>query len=195
MSLIVTTSAQLIRAYNIAGITAKQPGGNPYDGKIDQTITRDKELYRSSLGTPVFTDLTLKGGTYTDNNGRSVTFEDMVFVTVLMFVSQGKNIVKTKIQGRNGTVKEYIGDDDYQVTINGIITGKNGSYPVDDVAKLKAICNAPIAFDVVSTYLQNLDVYSLVIESYAFDQQPGGYSQQNFTLNCISDQPVELQIT
>jgi Domain of unknown function (DUF6046) len=103
---------------------------NPYSGKINQIATRDKDLsYNGPLGNPVVTDLTLVGATYTDHNGKDVSFKSIVLTTVLIQVSQARRIVRTEIQGMDGTIKEYIGMDDYQVSINGILTGPNGSYP------------------------------------------------------------------
>lgn len=192
----VGTVAQLARAFNISTrrtVIAKDQ--NPYDGKISQVTSRDAELYKSALGTPVVADVTLKGGTYTDDNGRLVTFNDIQLVTVLVTVMQQKRIVVTEIQGKNNSVKEYIGMGDYMVGINGVLNGPNGSYPIDRVAVLKELCKAPVSIPVVSRYLQNLDIHSLVVTDFTFDQQPGGYSNQTFTINCLSDEPVELIIT
>ncbi|KAA2242800.1 hypothetical protein F0L74_09740 [Chitinophaga agrisoli] len=115
--------------------------------------------------------------------------------TVLVTVAQSKKIIVTDIQGRDGTVKEYIGMGDYEVTINGIITGSNQHYPIDETHALKQMLDAPVPLVAVSWYLQNLDVYNLVVRDYAFAQEPGGYSRQLFTINCLSDTPIELLIT
>lgn len=184
----------LIRKYNLQNVPVQADSANPYIGKISPSNSKDAPLYRSSLGTPVITDITFKGGTYVDYNNRSVNFDDVTLVTVLLQVSQPNKIIKTEIQGRDGTVKEYIGKDDYSVTVNGIITGTNGAYPYSEVRALKNMLNAPIAIEVVSRYLQNLDIYNLVVEDWAFEQDAGGYSYQGFTINCISDDPVEFKI-
>lgn len=185
----------LVRQYNLSNvkvIVAKSD--NPYSGKISQTSQADKELYKSSLGTPVFTNLTFKAVTYTDlTTGLQIKTEDITLDTILITVSIPKIIVKTQIQGRNGSVKEYIGQDDYQVSINGIIVGSSGHYPAESVRLLKRMLDAPVAIPVVSDYLLNLDIHSLVVTDSAFNQEPGGYSKQNFTINCVSDTPIELQ--
>ncbi len=187
---------QLVRTYNIQNVrtlTATPP--NDYKGKLPVAPDRDKMLYKSSLGTPVFTDLTFEEVRYTLTDGSIRRVPNIVLQTVLITVSQNKNIITTQIQGRNGTVKEYIGLGDYEVSINGIIVGTNGHYPIDEVHALKQMLDAPIALPAVSWYLQNLDIYSLVVKDYTFDQEPGGYSKQNFTINCWSDMPTELLIT
>jgi hypothetical protein len=54
--------------------------------------------------------------------------------------------------------------------------------------------NANIAISVVSWYLQNLDVSSIVVKDYEIAQEAGGYSFQNFSINALSDTPTEIQI-
>lgn len=182
----------LAQGQNQAQLAASS--ANEFDSKIDKTTTADTPLYRGPLGTPVWADVTFKGGSYTDNNGKTVTFGDVKLVTVLLTVHQSKKIITTEIQGRNGTVKEYIGDGDYEVQINGMLTGQNGQYPTDDVLALKAVFNAPIAIEIVAKYLQNLDVFNVVVMDYDFPQEAGKYSTQSFSARCLSDTPIELQI-
>lgn len=173
---------------------------NPYESKIPGAVTIDPALYKSSLGTLVFSDLTFgdkvnkNNNQWTDNDGKLRSFEPVTLVAVLMEVSRAKRIVKTEIQGRSGTVKEYIGEDDYQIDIKGVITGANGHYPIDEVKKLKAVFDAPIPIVVSSWYLQNLDIDTIVIEDRSFGQDAGGYSYQSFTVKAISDTPVELKV-
>jgi hypothetical protein len=122
------------------------------------------------------------------------SFKDLVFDSILITVNQSKNITKTDIQGRDGTVKEYIGMGDYVITINGIITGNNGHYPIDEVKDLKKMLDANIAISVVSWYLQNLDVSLIVITDFEIPQEMGGYSYQKFSISALSDTPQEIQI-
>lgn len=189
--------ATLVRTFNIGqAAVLSQPVQNDYQGKIPQTNNTDPVLYQSPISTPVYTDITFESVTYKDFvSGKTITTQKQTYITVLINVSQAKKIIKTEIQGRNGTVKEYIGMDDYGITINGIIAGPNGSYPKAIMLQLKKIIDAPVPIPVTSTYLNNLGIFNIVVESYSFDQEPGGYSKQNFTISAISDLPVELQIS
>jgi hypothetical protein len=194
----ITTIA---RAFNVRAGSAKVAlnsslNNNPYTA-INRTVTADAPLYDSALGTPVFSDLTLQSVTYTDfsNPNRPLITTPTVKWTIVLFnVTLPTIVVKTTIQGRKGTVKEYIGEDDYSVTINGILPGPNGSYPVQDVANLKAIKSAPVPIPVTSSYLNNLGIHTIVFTSLVLDQEPGGYSKQNFTLEGISDEPINVQL-
>lgn len=190
---VISIGGATVRGFRIRN-TATSKQNNQYDGQIDQTDNSDKELYRSLLNTPVLSNITFLGGKYTDNSGVEKVFEELVYEAVLLNVSQAKKIIRTEIQGRDGTVKEYIGMDDYQITINGIITGPNGRYPLEEVRSLKDMLDSPIPIEVACTFLQNLDVDTIVIANYEIPQQEGGYSYQQFSISAISDIPQELRI-
>lgn len=184
-----------LRKFGVPTDTPVIKNDNPYVGKIPEGVDPDPAMYLSSLGTPVVADIVFEGGTYTDDEtGRQITFQSVTLATVLVSMSQPKRIIRTEIQGRDGSVKEYIGMDDYQVTVQGVITGTNGTFPHIEVAELHKILKAPITIPVVSAYLQLFDIFNLVVVDYSFDQEPGGYSKQNFVINAISDKPVELLI-
>lgn len=171
---------------------------------IDNTDNSDNPLsYRSSLGTPVFTNIEFLFGEYETNTkgvfksfGSQTDSPDRLrYEAVLVTVSQAKKIIKTEIEGRDGTVKEYIGLDDYQVTVNGILTGPNGVRPLDQIYALKKMLDAPIAIQVASTYLQTLGINWLVVDSYELGEEEGGYSYQTFSINFLSDEQQEIELT
>lgn len=168
----------------------KQPGNY----NIPQGATPDSPLSTSVLNTPVYSNIHFLDVEYTDNQGRVVTTNGKIYDAVLITVSQAKKIITTEIQGRDGTVKEYIGLDDYQVVVNGILTGANGVRPVDEIAQLKKMLDAPVRIDVACAYLQDLGIHSLVVMDYTFEQQAGGYSYQTFSITFKSDVPQQLRL-
>lgn len=174
------------------------------DFEIDKTDPRDPSLdYSSLLNTPIYTNIEFLPGQYETNTkgvfksfGSNTDGPDRLrFESVLLSISQDKKIITTEIQGRDGTVKEYIGQDDYQVSVMGIITGKNGQRPVDQILALKKMLDAPIAVEVASSYLQMLNIHYLVLKSYEIGENEGGYSYQTFNLSFLSDIQQELQLT
>lgn len=201
---------QLIRAFQIPNNITIVAGKFYYGNKplvrnsqsfeISNVDNSDLDLgYTSILNTPVYTNIEFLPGSYTNNVQQVFNFgsdvdgpERLRYEAVLITVSQAKKIIKTEIQGRDGTVKEYIGMDDFQVTVNGIISGANGNRPVAEVAALKRMLVAPIAIKVASAYLQNLDISDLVVDSYQLGELEGSYSYQPFSINFISDVPQEL---
>lgn len=196
----VTGLGRLATAFNLQNIKIIQGSGkNPYEGKIHANPETDLPLYYSTLGTPIFADITLGDPTnenknsYTDPGGFPRRFNAMTFATVLLTILQTKNIVTTDIQGRDGSIKEYIGLGDYQVTINGIIPGSNGHYPDQEVNQLYQILRAPIAIDATSWWLQIFNIQFLVIKDFTIPQLPGEYSQQSFSINAVSDFQQEIK--
>ena len=187
---------QLLREYNISDIRTINLSQAALSASLllfDRYATPDPELYKSALGTPVVMDLAFESVTYKDFvSGKTFKTPPIKFETILCTVTQAKKIIKTEIQGRDGTVKEYIGMDDYQVTINGIIVGENRVYPKSVVLQLKAVLDAPVPVPVVSDFLNNLGVFNIVVNDYAFPQVAGGQSKQDFSINAISDTPVEI---
>jgi hypothetical protein len=149
-------------------------------------------LYKSELGTDVVQDITFKSVTYTAPDGTQYTTPELKLYMMLLSVVIPKVIVKTAIQGVDGTVKEYIGQDDAQVTISGVLTAKNGERPQTQMQDLKSVVDARVPIRVVCDYLADLNIFELVIQSANFPQKAGGYSTQEFVLNCISDTPVEI---
>jgi hypothetical protein len=200
---IVASTAALVRAFGLQNVRVPDTRGNNYEQQKlsqnyvapDAPLTSNITYNENILGTPIFADLTLVGGSYTDNiTNELVYFDTIKFATVLLTVNFTARIIKTEIQGRNGTVKEYIGEDDAKIQIQGIISGTNGHYPEFEVSKLNEWRKAPTSKSVISTYLQNLGIYNLVVESFDIPQIAGGYSYQTFNISCISDTPVELKI-
>ncbi|MCC8426579.1 DUF6046 domain-containing protein [Mucilaginibacter sp. UR6-11] len=188
---VVRNASQLARAFNLQNVHISQPQQS--DFLIPQSGSIDPQLYLSSLGTKVLVDLTFHGQTYQNELGQVFTFPDITLETVLLSVGQTKNIVKTAIQGRKGTVKEYIGLGDYQLTINAIITGQNGSFPKGDVQDMIIMAECPNAITVTSWYLNMFSINSIVIESYDINQDEGQYSRQPISLNASSDQQSNLK--
>lgn len=146
--------------------------------------------YRSSLGTLVFSNLDISAGSYTDINGVRRDYPAIKLDTVLFKVGQQKNVIKTPIQGRNGTVKEYISDGDYSIVITGVINGSNSKYPENEVNALIKVMQVSTQLTVNSWYLRQLNITEMVIEYYELDQTLGSNSMQQFRIQAVSDLPV-----
>lgn len=139
----------------------------------------------SYLGTPVFGEVILKS----EEQGLEIELQ-----TVLSDVAMTKNIVKTTMQGVDGTIKEYISDGDYEISIRGMLVSEENAYPQEATNTLHQLCLVKNELVVESEFLQLFGIYNLVIESYSFPQQEGFRNIQLFELSAISDKPIELII-
>lgn len=94
------------------------------------------------------------------------------FNECLIMISQPKNIVTTPMQGRNGTVKEYIADDDYQISLQAAVdnylgnelTDERFDYPKTKVKELIEILKLPLELIVLSEFLAMFNVNSVVVK-------------------------------
>jgi hypothetical protein len=75
-----------------------------------------------------------------------------------------------------------------------IIVGNNGSYPTQAVRNLKSMLTAPVPIKVNSWYLQNFDIYDLVVREFDIPQVAGGISQQPVTITFSSSNSAILVI-
>ena len=167
----------------------------------------DEDFIKSTsmLGTEVFTNLTFKSGSFIPlGGGFPIPFDSLTIDTVLMTVSQTKNIIRTQIQGKSGTIKEYVSDGDFEINVSGIIVSEGeNTYPTKDVEALMQLFSIPDSLRVTSEFLNHFGVASpkgisgideVVITDFSFPQQEGFRNSQNFTCKMISDTPIELII-
>lgn len=153
------------------------------------------QKFTSKLNTIVYSNVIFNAGVILDENGAQVDkWDDFRIDDVLLNVSQSKKIITTEIQGRDGTVKEYIGLDDFQVQITGRLNGTYNVNPKELTRQLKIILSAGQPLEITSWYLQNLDITDIVVKDFNFGQTEGEYSTQYFTINAMSDKRFEAKI-
>lgn len=146
----------------------------------------------STLGTPIYAPLIIRAGSYNTRTD-TISYEEVVLENALVDVSMSKNIIKTAIQGRKGTVKEYISEGDYIINISGSLLSDNQKeYPESKLQNLSKAMKAPVSLQVVCEPLNRLGIYEVVIESYNLPQKQGFIGMQPFTISALSDEPLEL---
>ncbi len=121
--------------------------------------------------------------------------DSIIINAVLMDVSQDKNVIVTNIQGRDGSVKEYISDSDYNIVFRGVIVSSgSNTYPTADVDKLLNICKKKKSIPVISPFLQMFGISNIVIIGDAFPQKEGFNNTQLFEIRALSDDPINIRI-
>lgn len=109
----------------------------------------------------------------------------------------GKNTIirRTVAKGKdNGTIKERWGQDDYTVTIQGVITGSDeGTYPEDDVKKIITFFGERRSIEVAQDILLLFGIKYLAVETVSFPHTKG-LNNQNFEIKAYSDNNTELLI-
>jgi hypothetical protein len=130
---------------------------------------------------------------------RKERMPELYLPCVLFTINGSKSVVKTEVVGQRkiGSVKEFMGYNDYQVRITGVLFNtkeKIDEYPIKQFNDLRRVCEAPVAVPVVNTILNRAGIMNLVIEDFSFPPFPGKENVQPFELSCVSDEPFELKI-
>lgn len=172
-----------------------KPISNQYEVTIDET-------YEAPIG--VWDDDTMTGEGQRQSSLSGSLFAmplkigDYKFVIdPIISVSSSREIVRTIMPGFAGTIKEVISDDDYRITMRGLIINEdNDDYPYEQVAELDALKRTTSALKVENKLL-NLcfGVKQIVVESMEFEGAEGMQSMQTFVISALSDRDVELTET
>jgi len=135
--------------------------------------TSDNFIRKSKLGNPVYSEVVIKKSQdiVVDSDSFSSEKGYIRFDTCIVTVNQQRNIIKTPIQGRNGTVKEYISDGDYSINIKGSILGDGADKLPEKIIKdAHTLFIEPNELWLECEFLRYFGIQYCVIESYNIDQ-------------------------
>lgn len=147
--------------------------------KVEQTV----------FGTPMVVPLKIKLKSESDY---------WLFPVEPLISIDGKNIiVKRNVAKRKrgfGSIKEYWTQDDWAISIQGLITKPNSEiYPAADMQQLVKYCTAKEPLDVLCPAFEILGITKLVIESYSLPFTKGP-ENQSYSINAMSDNEWDLLI-
>lgn len=159
------------------------PGGS---AEGSEPVNKREERWSGSgdywLGRYALTDMVVK-----------VPDEGMLLINdVTVNVTLQKEVVKTALVGRAGTIKEYITDGDYQLSMSvGIVaTDDNGEiidqYPERAVAQLREIMERPEALEVSSAFLDIFGITRMVVTGFSAKQMTHS-NRQVIEITALSD--------
>lgn len=168
---------------------SREGAGPSWDG-------RGGPLAAHSMASPV-TDRSWWAGRYAlcvvtmeDNN------DTLVIDNAICTVSRAKNIVETQMVGRDGTIKEYINDGDWQIGMTvGVQAVRDGAiadeYPSEGVEALCRFLDLKRAFSVHSEFLKMFGIARMVVKSYSLSQA----TESNFqavSVQAVSDGEYDI---
>jgi hypothetical protein len=164
-----------------------------------ETVQRENETYQlitqvgydkiGMLGLPVWDTVTLIAEPYTTDDGLLITTPTGLTLDIaLIEISNDRNIVKTKIAGANGSIKEYMSDGDFNINIKGSLVSKYSNMPpIEELNTLNIIIKHPEELTVRSNFIDYFDIQKLVIEKPIIKQREGMRNVVDFELQCVSD--------
>lgn len=134
--------------------------------------------------------------------------KSFVFNEVIMSIAQERNIVTTPLQGRDGTIKEFISNGDYVITVDaGVMEGQKQTenedtevsfqkpsniYPKAELERLGKILTEPKAIAVQSDFLNVFGIQSVVVKSFSLVQETHS-NRQSIQIQMLSDKPYEIK--
>jgi hypothetical protein len=129
--------------------------------------------------------------TFIDNNGAEQTLPRIPIAAAIVSCSPSKNIVKTNINGRDGSIKEYTGMNDLEITIDCTVNFQFGQGGSDTIQEIDLLYQCPYAIPVTNKRINDLGVYYIVIDRIDYQQKVGEYSNLYFSIKACSDIPIK----
>lgn len=127
--------------------------------------------------------------------GREVVLQEPILT-----IDRDHLIVTTEIQGRDGTVKEYIGKGDYAISLKGILAppltdGRYARrYPEQQVQALRRVVDLGETIPIACRLCAQFGIYNVVVKSVSWPPLPGFTNLQAYELRLLSDDPPELLV-
>lgn len=159
------------------------------DAKTIDGFAQDKVEF-TQFGTPMAMPLKIKKQSSPESDWWLLPTESLITIGGKNILVK-RNVAKSKFRG---SIKERWAQDDYSITIQGLFTVKDTyEYPVSDLEKLRAFCEAKEPIEVLCPLFEILGVNRIVIESYDLPHTKGE-ENQNWTISALSDDDWNLFI-
>lgn len=116
-------------------------------------------------------------------------------IETVLELSQAKTIVKTQMQGRDGSVKEYINLDDWVLNFKGFIINYDADlYPEERVETMVKFFQLNQVVASTSKWLSRWGIDKLVTTNLKFPTFEGVQNVQPFEIEMLSDYPITLEL-
>ena len=175
--------------YKLGTLPAQRIGGGSLEAGAEIKLT-DSERTDAGywLGRNALTDIVVK----VPEEGT------LVLTDVTANVSMQKEIVKTQLVGHKGTIKEYVSDGDYQVSLSlGVVAmNDNGElldqYPEEAISTLRKIFERPDALEVSSAFLDAFGINRIVVTGFSAKQMTYA-NRQVVEITALSDEDYVIK--
>lgn len=119
--------------------------------------------------------------------------EDLHLQSAILDLNRSKNIVKSIVQGRDSSVKEFINNGDWVINVSGILCDKGWKYPIEKTVEFNRWMEKNKTLKVVHEILNGLGIYDIVIEDYNLPKTPH-LNCQPYSFIASNDIPLPLLI-
>lgn len=110
--------------------------------------------------------------------------------TALVTITSDKNLISTRVQGRDYSRKELVSNGDIKFNVTGQITsGKPELYPTDEMQKFIKVMQYKGIVQVNNQVLDQFGIKYIVITDFSITPKQGYKSLQQYSFNAIGLQP------
>lgn len=169
-----------------------------------QVVEDDAMRPVSSLGTPIWHPVTLRGGRYKryapDGSVEEVQLGELRLpISSISEMSLTREITKTQVSASGASVKEVYSNGDWEIRLSGILLDEkqhpNGASSVETMEeRLLEFAQLADSIGVDSDIYNRRGIDRLVVRSISFTQIPGRPRMIGYQMQCESDAPLELLI-
>lgn len=161
---------------------AVRPDGDGYDLQLSEV--QQQEAVANANGVPMQCPLWMR---LEGEEWWLLPYEPIITINGKNVITK-KQVAKGKVRG---SIKERWSQDDYQISINGILMNPNrDGYPDKDVMALKRLCEAA-KVQVMCPLFEIFSIDQIVIESFDFPFTSGPFNQA-YTIGAVSDDIYKL---
>lgn len=128
----------------------------------------------------------------TENYSNSITSDHLVWwdCTAIITINSEKNLIATRVSGRDYSRKELVSNGDIQISVSGRINSNLPDvYPTSEIQKFIQIMNYKGIVRVNSQYLSQFGIDRLVIQNFNMPQKEGYKNLQEYSFSAIGMQP------
>lgn len=110
--------------------------------------------------------------------------------TAIITINSQKNLIVTKVNGRDYSRKELVSNGDINISISGTISSNLPEvYPTNEIQKFIQIMQYKGPVRVNSQYLSQFGIDRIIIQDFNAPQKRGYKNVQEYTINAIGLQP------
>lgn len=149
------------------------------------TDIQNREYTRPQIGVPAQDNLIVGAFSFNDRHVEAFTIP-----SAIMTVQQRKNIVMTNVVGRNGSIKQYVSDGDYDIEIRATLVLDNVAFP--QIQDMVEFCSVPVPVSVTSDFLLYFGIQTIVISSFKYNQKQAHDKIIQLEITAHSDEPINL---
>ncbi len=114
--------------------------------------------------------------------------------TALITINSDKNVVTTRVAGRDYSRKELVSNGDIKFSVSGQITsGRPDVYPEEEVKKFIAVMQYKGVVKVNSQILDQFGIKHIVITDFSMSPKEGYKAMQSYSFSALGLQPERVE--